>query len=58
MEQEKDPVIEEYKKDVDRTLLREALGMTPEQRILELMELQKLAEELRKSKEAAGKDRR
>jgi hypothetical protein len=28
-----DPVIEAYKKDVDRTLLRENLKLTPEQRV-------------------------
>jgi hypothetical protein len=31
-----DPVIEAYKKDVDRTLLRENLQLTPEQRIVAL----------------------
>jgi hypothetical protein len=30
-----DPVIEAYKRDVDRTLLRENLKLTPEQRILQ-----------------------
>jgi len=28
-----DPVIEAYKKDVDRTLLRENLKLTPEERV-------------------------
>lgn len=28
----RDPVIEAYKKDIDRTLLRENLKLTPEQR--------------------------
>lgn len=28
-----DPVIEHYKKDVDRTLLREHLKLTPQQRL-------------------------
>ena len=31
-----DPVIEAYKKDVDRTLIREMLKLTPEQRLLNL----------------------
>ena len=31
-----DPVIEAYKKGVDRTLIREMLKLTPEQRILRL----------------------
>lgn len=30
---EPDPVIEAYKKDVDRTLLREHLKLTPQQRL-------------------------
>ncbi len=51
---EPDPVIEFYKKDVDRTLIRENLKLTVEQRFLKLMELQKFAEELRR----AGKEAR
>ena len=46
-----DPVIEAYKKDVDRTLLRENLKLTPEQRLQQLMKLQEFAEEL----QAAGR---
>lgn len=45
---EPDPVIEAYKKDLDRTLLRENLKRTPEERIRNLMALQRFAEELRK----------
>lgn len=41
-----DPVIELYKKDVDRTLIRENLKLTVEQRFERLMELQRFAEEL------------
>ena len=37
-------MIEAYKRDVDRTLLRENLRLAPEERILAAMELQKLAE--------------
>ena len=48
-----DPVIEAYKKDIDRTLLRENLKLTPEQRLLKLIELQRFAEELRR----AGKEK-
>lgn len=44
-----DPVIEAYKRDIDRTLLRESLARTPEQRLLELMRLQEFAEELRRA---------
>ena len=40
-----DEVIEALKKDVDRTLLRENLRLTPEQRVLELMALLRAAEE-------------
>lgn len=43
------PVIEAYKKDVDRTLIRENLKLTPEQRVLKLMEMQRFAQELRKA---------
>jgi len=41
-----DPVIEAYKKDIDRTLIRENLKLTPEERLLQLMKLQEFAEEL------------
>ena len=33
-----DPVIEAYKKDIDRTLLRENLKLTPDQRIRKMLE--------------------
>jgi hypothetical protein len=42
-----DPVIEAYKKNVDRTLIRENLRRTVEERILRVMELQSLALEAR-----------
>src|SRR6266852_2344126 len=42
------PVIEQYKRDVDRTLIRENLRRTPEQRLLALKELQRFAKELRR----------
>jgi hypothetical protein len=42
-------VIEAYKKDVDRTLLRENLRRTPEQRLDNLMELQRFADEMRRA---------
>ena len=51
---EPDPVIEAYKKDVDRTLLRENLKRSPEERIRNLMALQRAAEELRKAGRQAG----
>ena len=41
-----DPVIEAYKKDLDRTLLRENLRLTVQQRFENLMRLQRFAREL------------
>ena len=41
-----DPVIDAYMKDVDRTLIRENLRRTPEERARNLMALQRAAEEL------------
>ncbi len=52
IEFEPDPVIEFYKKDIDRTLIRENLRLTVEQRFEQLMRLQRFAEEMRR----AGKD--
>jgi hypothetical protein len=46
---EPDPVIEAYKKDVDRTLLRENLKLTVEERLIKLSEFQRFVEELRGS---------
>lgn len=47
-----DPVIEAYKKDIDRTLLRENLKLTVQERFEKHMSFQRFAEELRK----AGKE--
>jgi hypothetical protein len=47
-ELEPDPVIEAYKKDVDRTLIRENLKLTVDERLRNLMSLQDFAEELQK----------
>ena len=52
-----DPVIEAYKRDIDRTLLRRNLRMNPEERILAAMELQKLAEEVRRAGRKARRAR-
>ena len=46
---EPDPVIEAYKRDIDRTLLRENLEHSVEERFLRLMELQRFAAELRRA---------
>jgi hypothetical protein len=48
---DRDPVVEAYKKDIDLTLLRRNLSLTVEERLLQLMELQRFAEEL----QAAGR---
>jgi hypothetical protein len=50
---ESDPVVEAYKRDVDRTLIRENLRLTVEERFDKLMRLQQFAEELRR----AGRER-
>jgi hypothetical protein len=44
-----DPVVEAYKRHIDRTLLRENLRRTPEERVLALMALQRLADEARRA---------
>jgi hypothetical protein len=44
-----DPVVEAYKKDVDRSLLRENLKRTVEERLRDLMRLQGFADEWRRA---------
>ncbi len=44
-----DPVIEVYKKDIDRTLLRENLKLTVEERLRNLMRHQRFSEEMRRA---------
>jgi hypothetical protein len=46
---EPDPVIEAYKKDVDRTLIRENLKLTHEERILKLQDFVAFAIELQEA---------
>ena len=46
---EPDPVIELYKRDVDRTLLRENLKLTPEQRRQKLQDFVAFAATLREA---------
>jgi len=46
---EPDPVTEVYKRDVDRTLLRENLRLTPQQRIEKLMSFMRSLELLRQA---------
>lgn len=54
-EPDPDRVVETYKRDVDVTLIRENLKLTPEERILKLIELQRLAVELRRAGQEAAK---
>ena len=44
-----DPVVEAYKKGIDRTLIRENLKRSVTERFEQAMALQRLAEELRKA---------
>ncbi len=44
-----DPIIEAYKKEIDRTLIRENLRRSVQERFENLMELQRLADELRRA---------
>ncbi|KPK03287.1 MAG: hypothetical protein AMS20_10950 [Gemmatimonas sp. SG8_28] len=46
---ESDPVIEAFKKDIDRTLLRENLRRSVAERLANLVALQELAEEARRA---------
>lgn len=43
-------IVELYKRDIDRSLLRRQLARTPEQRLRDLMERQALVEELRRGR--------
>lgn len=47
-----DDIIDLYKKDVDRTLIRENLKKTPEERLRTLEEFQRFLQEVRRSGEA------
>ena len=44
-----DDIIDVYKRDVDRTLIRQRFTRTVEERLEDLMELQRFAEELRRA---------
>ena len=51
-----DPVIEAYKRDVDRSLIRESLERTPDERMRALVALQRFAVELRRAgRETSGR---
>ena len=47
-----DPVIEAYKKDVDRTLIRENLKKSHEERVLALEQMLEFVEELQRAGKA------
>jgi hypothetical protein len=49
-----DDIIDVYKRDVDRTLIRERLARSIETRLQDLMELQRFAEELRRAGRGAA----
>jgi hypothetical protein len=52
-----DPVVEVYKKDIDRTLIRESLKRTVEERFLNAMEAARFGEKLRRAiREARKRD--
>ena len=48
-----DPVIEAYKKDIDRTLIRQNLKLSVEDRFLHAMALARFADEMRRAGRAA-----
>ena len=45
-----DDVIDLYKRDIDRTLLRENLNLTPEERVRKLIAFIRFVEEARKAR--------
>lgn len=49
---EPNPVIEAYKRDVDISLIRQNLQLTPHQRLEKLVQLQQFAAELRQAGQA------
>ncbi|HEV8323089.1 MAG TPA: hypothetical protein VG389_15855 [Myxococcota bacterium] len=52
-----DPVVAAYREGIDVTLLEKNLTLTPEERFRQLMELQRLAEELRRAGRAVAPTR-
>ncbi len=47
---EPDPTIEAYKRDVDRTLIREALLLTPSERVEKMIAAAQFADAVRRSR--------
>lgn len=52
---EPSPVIEAYKAGVDRTLLRENLKLSPDERVRKMISVLRFAEEVRRSGREAAK---
>jgi hypothetical protein len=52
-DEQRDPVVEVYKRGVDRSLILENLRLTPDERVRNLVRLQRAAEELREAGRAA-----
>ena len=46
---DRDPVVEAYKKDIDRTLIRENLKLTVEERFRKAMALMRFADEMKRA---------
>lgn len=46
---ESDPVVKACKKDVDRTLIRKNLRLTPDERVRQLVEWQRFIEEVKRA---------
>ena len=55
---DEDPVVEFYKQGVDRTLIRENLRKSPEERIRALQALQRFAAEVRKAGAAVRREQK
>jgi hypothetical protein len=47
---EPSPVVEAYKKDIDRTLIHQNLMLSVEQRVTKMLSALRLAEEIRRSR--------
>jgi hypothetical protein len=52
-----DPVVELYLRDIDRSLLRRNLALTPQQRLEQLQQLARFADELLRAGRAARRAR-
>jgi hypothetical protein len=50
----RDPVVEAYKRDIDRTLLRENLKLTVDERVQKFRQFHELAMELRRAGQRLG----